>query len=284
MDNFKIVTLLLLIIMDISASQAANSQVRNDSLSVKGFDFSDENLLNAKDIYGSCYRLEEPLLIDLTAAGNGVAFKKSWSSKVRFTLAQSKVISPNSPGNLSAKNTPDGITWIDDGIGLWDLGYRKIWSTVITGKGTVQQEGWEVGTISVNDNTVSRKVRIPTRNLQTLEFIFTSEANRNDVHIMFERQPGTNYMKNTTLWYPEGGNSINEVESDAKNKIKLTGDAWAPYDGFNLVRVERISFRGYQWQYEPSHIEVGAYEVGFKVEPDTEKYGFTARQYDEACK
>ncbi|EAM2074470.1 hypothetical protein GKP91_04255 [Salmonella enterica subsp. enterica serovar Java] len=286
-DIIKILSIFVIMITGISAPLAANLVVNNDSLSVRGFDFSQENTSKAKDVYGACYRLEEPLFIDLSAEGNGVAGKWSWVSKVRFTLAQSKVVSPYSPGNLSAKDLPKGVTWVENpdrvmpSSGLWELGERTSWSTYIRGQGVTHQEGWEVGTFGVNNNIVTQKVRIPTRNLKTLEFIFTSEANDNDVHFMFERQPGTNYMKNTSVWYPNAGQSNNSVEKNPRNIMNVSG---LTYDGFNLVRVEKISFKGRQSMYDPVYIEMGAYEASFEVEPDTEKYGFTAAQYDAACK
>ncbi|EDU9604337.1 hypothetical protein YT03_000329 [Salmonella enterica subsp. enterica] len=287
MGMLKISCLFVMMITGISASLAASSVVNNDSLTVYGFDFSNESTLQAKDVYGACYRLEEPLFIDLSAEGNGVAGKLSWVSKVRFTLAQSKVISPDSPGNLRAKDTPLGVTWTENpdiympSVGLWELGSRTSWSTYLQGYGVTRQEGWEVGTLGVNNNITTKKVRIPTRNLKTLEFVFTSGANDNDVHFMFERQPGTNYMKNTSVWYPNAGHSINSSEKDTGNVLSTSG---LTYNGFNLVRVERISFKGRQSMYDPVYIEMGAYEVSFSVEADTQKYGFTAAQYDAACK
>ncbi|EED3619787.1 hypothetical protein ER69_00695 [Salmonella enterica subsp. enterica serovar Newport] len=284
----KISCMLVMTIMGNSVSLAASSVVNNDSLSVHGFDFSNENTLKAKDIYGACYKLEEPLFVDLSAEGNGVAGKLSWVSKIRFTLAQSKVISPNSPGNLKAKDIPLGVTWTENpdaympSVGLWELGARTSWSTYLQGYGVTRQEGWEIGTLGVNNNITKRKVRIPTRNLKTIEFIFTSQANNNDVHFMFERQPGTNYMKNTSIWYPNAGNSINSAEKDTGNV--MSNASGLRYDGFNLVRVERISFKGRQSMYDPVYIEMGAYEVSFSVEADTKKYGFTAAQYDAACR
>ncbi|ECZ3990881.1 hypothetical protein F8C63_12425 [Salmonella enterica] len=283
----KISCMLVMTIMGISVSLAASSVVNNDSLSVYGFDFSNENTLKAKDIYGACYRLEEPLFVDLSAEGNGVVGKLSWVSKIRFTLAQSKVISPNSPGNLKAKDTALGVTWTENpdaitpSVGLWELGARTSWYTYLQGYGVTRQEGWEVSTLGVNNNITRKKVRIPTRNLKTIEFVFTSEANDNDVHFMFERQPGTNYMKNTSIWYPNAGHSINSAEKNTGNVLNESG---LKYDGFNLVRVERISFKGRQSMYDPVYIEMGAYDVSFSVEADTQKYGFTAAQYDAACR
>lgn len=287
MDILKIFTLFVMMTTGISVSQATTSVVRNDSLSAHGFDFTNENTLKAaKDIYGACYRLEEPLFIDLSAEGHGVAGKLSWVSKVRFTLAQSKVISPQ---RLRAKNTTDGVTWINDG--LYSFGNRKTWSTLLPSNSTdphtlTFQDGWEVSTKGVNNNTVYTRVNIPTRRLQTLEFIFTSQANDNDVHIMFERKPGTNYMKNTGIWRPNNGDVVPELDADPANKIGV-GDfltSSAPYAGFNLVRTERIRFHGRQYNASPSVITMGAYEVDFTVEPDTAKYGFTAEQFDAACK
>lgn len=285
MNSVKTLSFTVMMLISISASHAATPVVANDSLSVSGFDFSDENALQAKDIYGACYRLEEPIFIDLSAEGHGVAGKLSWVSKVRFTLAQSKVIDSM---RLSARDTPDGVSWLDEGIipgtRLHELGMRKDWITYLGSTGRMtNQSGWEVKTIGVNNNIVRKRVNIPTRNLQTLEFIFESQANKNDVHIMFERQPGTNYMKNTSVWWPENGASQTWRENDSNNKLLGTGNWMAPYTGFNLVRTERISFQGRQYNSEPSQIKMGAYEVNFKVEPDTEKYGFTAAQYDAAC-
>lgn len=263
-----------------------NQVMKDDDLSVSGFDFKDENALRAKEIYGSCYRLEEPIFITLRASGNGVAGRKSWVSKVRFTLAQSKVIDPVVAGHMKAKDSLYGITWVN---GVYNLGPQRTWVThvpsLFASEGPlVLQRGWEAETLGVNNNTVTSEVFIPTRNLQTLEFIFTSDANKNDVHFMFEREPGTNYMKNTGVWYPEAGNSYNNREPDVRNVLIASSSTKAPYNGFNLVRTERISFQGRQDMYDPVYIQMGAYEVEFKVEPDTEKYGITAAQFDAACK
>lgn len=290
MDIMKIFSLFVMMAAGISVSQAATSTVRNDSLSVHGFDFAAENDLKAKDVYGACYRLEEPLIVDLSAEGFGVAFQKSWVSKVRFTLAQSKVISPTS---LRAKDTDRGVTWLDERVStsigsysrLYELGNRRQWTTYSGGSGgMVTQNGWEVETNSVSDSIEKKRVYIPTRNLQTIEFIFESQANSNDIHIMFERQPGTNYMKNTGVWWPEAGHTNIFLETDTGNILGHGNMMNIPYTGFNLVRTERISFGGWQHNYDPSNIRMGVYETGFIVEPDTEKYGFTAAQYDAACK
>lgn len=283
----RILKLFSLFVVTIIANSAAiaskvNQVVMDDDLSVSGFDFKGENALRAKEIYGSCYRLEEPIYINLQAMGNGVAGKKSWVSKVRFTLAQSKVINPVTPGHMRAKDSTYGMTWVN---GAYNLGKRTSWVTHVPSKAAIlQQQGWEFETLGVNNNTVKSEVYIPTRNLQTLEFIFTSEANKNDVHFMFEREPGTNYMKNTGVWYPEGGSSYNYNEADARNIMRASGNSNAPYTGFNLVRTERLSFQGRQDMYDPVYIQIGAYEVEFKVEPDTQKYGVTAAQFDAACK
>ncbi|ECB7874628.1 hypothetical protein I3F86_002215 [Salmonella enterica] len=283
MRILKLLNLFAMIMMVDSAALAStvNQVVKDDNLSVSGFSFKGENAIRAKEIYGSCYRLEEPIFISLQSAGNGVAGRKSWVSKVRFTLAQSKVINPVTRGHMRAKDSPLGMTWVD---GMYNLGVRTSWVSLVPSKAAIlQQWGWEVETLAVNNNTTRAEVYIPTRNLQTLEFVFASEANTNSVHFMFERQPGTNYMKNTGVWYPDGGSSHNNNEVDVRNVLKWTGNN-TPYTGFNLVRTERLSFQGKQEMYDPVYILMGAYEVDFQVEPDTQKYGVTAAQFDAACK
>lgn len=295
----KILSIFVVLTSGLAVSQAATPVVRNDPLSVYGFDFSSENATRIKDVYGSCYRLEEPIFIELSAEGDFVLGKKSWISKVRFTLAQSKVIEPRS---LSAKNTLQGVTWSEEVNGgvsrRYELGVKHRWNTLRdTGPGDMEkswlyQDGWEVETLPVGqgliNNIATKRVSIPTRNLQSIEFIFESEANKNGVQLLFERVPGTNYMKNTSNYRPKNGQVNFFLEPFfPDNKLYWAPGgvgSWVPYDGFNLVRTERINFKGKQYKSQPSQITMGVYEPSFSVEADTEKYGFTAAEYDAACK
>lgn len=304
MKLLKVLSLLVMSVAGISISQAETTFVRDDSLAVSGFDFADENKLRTKDIYGSCYRLEEPIFVDLKAEGNWVSGNQGWLSKVRYTLAESKIIDPT---RLKAKNRDgsEGITWLDDGtffdwsigIGilksnLYQYGERKKYNTYLGSAGkVVSLYGWEIETARVADNITDKRINIPTRNLKTLEFVFTSDANNSDVYLMFEREPGTNYMKNTSIYYPEKNRndppwvqSMFGLEPIAGNKLTLGDQVNNAYSGFNLVRTELISFRARQYWRGAPDVKMGVYEPKFSVEGELSKYGLTAAEFDAACK
>ncbi|EBS1326916.1 hypothetical protein CRQ31_05555 [Salmonella enterica subsp. enterica serovar Worthington] len=292
--------ILFIISMSVVSISQAETPMRNDPLNVSGFNFAESNKAylskKIKDIYGSCYRLEEPLVIRLSAEGNGVAGAKSWRAKVRFTLPQSKIIDSV---HMSARDENAGVTWIDNramgGNSLYALGNMITWDNAKLAQDgpRISQRGWQIETDSVNNNKVMRFVTIPTRNLETLEFIFESDANPNNVHIMFRRIPGTNFMNNVSLWYPKGGDSANLLDTylDPKGKgNKLRGSyvdgnpvKGVPYGKFSLVRAEQINFAGVQ-RVGPSQIWMGVYEADFRVdERERRKYGITAEQFDAAC-
>lgn len=294
--------ILFIMSMSVVSISQAETPMRDDPLNVSGFSFAESNKAylskKIKDIYGSCYRLEEPLVIRLSAEGNGVAGAKSWRAKVRYTLPQSKIIDSV---QMSARDEPHGVTWVDDriltaidGPSRYAAGNWGVWNTRLAQNGPIiTQSGWQIETNSVNNNKIIKYVTIPTRNLNTLEFIFESDANPNDVRILFERVPGTNIMNNVTTWNPDGGTSGHFLDDylDIKGKENKLKNAYGDgnqikgvaYGRFNLVRAEQINFSGVQ-RVGPSTIYMGVYEASFRVDGrELNKYGITAEQFDAAC-